>query len=93
MGLVFRDRGAASAHGGGACPSSFNALPGGQGCRPSAAGADAVWGPSVPQGPLPAVGRPQSGDLAPGSAGLVPGHQVALSWRRPLCFLVMKKAI
>ncbi|XP_070320802.1 ubiquitin carboxyl-terminal hydrolase 17-like protein 6, partial [Odocoileus virginianus] len=28
-------------------------------------------------------GWPQRGDLAPGSAGLAPGHQVALSWRGP----------
>ncbi|KAB0340424.1 hypothetical protein FD754_023142 [Muntiacus muntjak] len=83
VGLVCRDPGAASAHGGGACPSPFNVLPGGQGCRPSAAGADALRGPSVPEGPSPAVGRPQRGDLAPGSAGLAPGHQVSLSWRGP----------
>ena len=38
-------------------------------------------GPSVPEGSLPAVGWPQRGDLAPGSAGLAPGHQVALNWR------------
>ena len=50
-------------------------------------------GTLCPRGPSPAVGRRQQCDLAPGSAGLAPGHQVALSWRRPLCFLVMKKAI
>ena len=38
-------------------------------------------GPSVPEGSFPAVGWPQRGDLAPGSAGLAPGHQVALNWR------------
>lgn len=83
VGLVCRDPGAASAHGGGACPSPFNVFPGGQGCRPSAAGADAHRGPCVREGPTPVVGRPQRGDLAPGSAGLAPGHQVALSWRGP----------
>ncbi|XDC54390.1 hypothetical protein R6Z07M_005572 [Ovis aries] len=77
------DPGAASEHGGGACPAPFNVLAGGQGCRASAAGADAPRGPSVPEGPSPAVGRPQRGDLAPGSAGLAPGQKVALSWRGP----------
>ncbi|KAB0337607.1 hypothetical protein FD755_025535 [Muntiacus reevesi] len=81
VGLVCRDPVAASTHGGDACPSPFNVLPGGQGFRPSTAGADALRGPSVPEGPPPAVGRPQRGDLAPGSAGLAPGHQVTLSWR------------
>ena len=83
MGLVCRDRGAASVHAVGACPSPFNVLPRGQGCRPSAAGVDALRGPSVPEGPSPVVGRPQRSDLTPGSAGLAPGHQVALSWRGP----------
>ncbi|XP_043318318.1 ubiquitin carboxyl-terminal hydrolase 17-like protein 6 [Cervus canadensis] len=83
VGLVCRDPGSASAHGGGACPSPFNVFPGGQGCRPSAAGADALRGPSVREGPSPVDGRPQRGDLVPGSAGLAPGHQVALSWRGP----------
>ncbi|XP_043318324.1 ubiquitin carboxyl-terminal hydrolase 17-like protein 6 [Cervus canadensis] len=83
VGLVCRDPGAASAHGGGACPSPFNVFPGGQGCRPSATGADAHRGPCVREGPTPVVGRPQRGDLAPGSARLAPGHQVALSWRGP----------
>ena len=83
MGLVCRDPAAASAHGGGACPSPFNVLHGGQDCQPSAAGADAFPGASVPEGPSPAGGRPQRGDLAPGSAGLAPAHQVALSWRGP----------
>ncbi|CAI9150382.1 unnamed protein product [Rangifer tarandus platyrhynchus] len=55
----------------------------GQGSRPSAAGADALRGPSVPEVSSPALGWPQRGDLAPGSAGLAPGHQVALSWRGP----------
>ena len=50
-------------------------------------------GPSVPEGSFPAVGWPQRGDLAPGSSGLAPGHQVALNWRGPLFFLVVKKAI
>ncbi|KAB0339596.1 hypothetical protein FD755_024904, partial [Muntiacus reevesi] len=59
----------------------FNVLPGGQGCRPSTAGADALRGPSVPEVSSPVVGRSQRGDLAPGSARLAPGHQVALSWR------------
>ncbi|XP_061022567.1 ubiquitin carboxyl-terminal hydrolase 17-like protein 6 [Dama dama] len=54
-----------------------------KGCGPSAAGADALWEPSVPEWPSPVVGRPQRGDLAPGSAALAPGHQVALSWRGP----------
>ncbi|KAM9698786.1 LOW QUALITY PROTEIN: ubiquitin carboxyl-terminal hydrolase 17-like protein 6 [Dama dama] len=83
LGLVCRDPGAASAHGGGACLSPFNVFPGRQGCGPSAAGADALWEPSVPEWPSPVVGRPQRGDLAPGSAALAPGHQVALSWRGP----------
>ncbi|XP_017900442.1 PREDICTED: ubiquitin carboxyl-terminal hydrolase 17-like protein 13 [Capra hircus] len=83
VGLVCRDPGAASEHGGGACPAPFNVLAGGRGCRASAAGADALRGPSVPEGPSPAVGRPQRGDLAPGSAGLAPGQKVALSWRGP----------
>ena len=81
MGLVCRDPGAASAHGVGACPSPFNVLTRGQGCRPSTAGVDDLRGPSVPERPSPAVGRPQRSDLAPGSAGLAPGHQGALSWR------------
>ncbi|KAB0339870.1 hypothetical protein FD754_023587 [Muntiacus muntjak] len=64
------------------CVSSpFNVLPGGQGCRPSTAGADALRGPSVPEVSWPVVGRSQRGDLARGSARLAPGHQVALSWR------------
>ena len=50
-------------------------------------------GPSVPEGSFPAVGWPQRGDLAPGSAGLAPGHQVTLNWRGPLFFLVVKKAV
>lgn len=83
VGLVCIDPGATSAHGGGACPSPFHVLPRGQGSRPSAAGADALRGPSVPEVSSPALGWPQRGDLAPGSAGLAPGHQVALSWRGP----------
>ncbi|KAM9665101.1 LOW QUALITY PROTEIN: uncharacterized protein ACBT57_008866 [Dama dama] len=83
VGLVCRDPGAASAHGGGECPSPFNVFPGGQGCRPSAAGVETLWEPCVREGPWPAVGRPQRCDFAHGSAGLVPGHQVALNWRGP----------
>ena len=83
LGLVCRDPGAASVHRVGACPSPFNVLHRGQGCWPSAAGADALRGPSVPVGPSLAVGWPQRGDLSPGSAGLAPAHQVALSWRGP----------
>ncbi|XP_061258440.1 ubiquitin carboxyl-terminal hydrolase 17-like protein 6 [Bos javanicus] len=83
VGLVCRAPGAASEHGGGVCPSPFDVFPGGQGCGPSAAGADALRGPSVPEGPSPALGRPQRGDLAPGSAGLTPGQKGALSWKGP----------
>ena len=84
VGLVCRAPGAASEHGRGACPAPFNVLAGGQGGQASVAGADAPRGPSVPEGPSPAVGRPQRGDLAPGSAGLAPGQKVALSWM-PAC--------
>ncbi|XP_017901057.1 PREDICTED: ubiquitin carboxyl-terminal hydrolase 17-like protein 6, partial [Capra hircus] len=52
------------------------------GCRASAAGADALRGPSVPEGRRRQSGA-QRGDLAPGSAGLAPGQKVALSWRGP----------
>ena len=83
MGLVCRAPGAASEHGGAVCPSPFDVFPGGQGGGPSAAGADALRGPSVPEGPSPALGRPQRGDLAPGSAGLRPGQTGALSWKGP----------
>lgn len=83
VGLVCRAPGAASEHGGGVCPSPFDVFPGGQGCGPSGAGADALRGPSVPEGPSPALGRPQRGDLAPGSAGLTPGQKGALSWKGP----------
>src|SRR5574337_921473 len=75
VGLVCRAPGAASEHGGGVCPSPFDVFPGGQACGPSGAGADALRGPSVPEGPSPALGRPQRGDLAPGSAGLTPGQK------------------
>ena len=92
-GPVCRDPGAASTQGGGGCPSPFHVFPGGQVCHPRAAGAAALRGPSVPEGSFPAVGWPQRGDLAPGSAGLAPGHQVPLNWRGPLFFLVVKKAI
>ncbi|KAB0340387.1 hypothetical protein FD754_023174 [Muntiacus muntjak] len=68
---------------GGACPSPFNVFLGGQGCRPSAADADALRGPSVPGGRHRWLGAPRRGDLAPGSAGLAPSHQVVLSWRGP----------
>ncbi|XP_055417882.1 ubiquitin carboxyl-terminal hydrolase 17-like protein 6 [Bubalus kerabau] len=83
VGLVCRAPGAASEHGGAVCPSPFDVFPGGQGGGPSAAGADALRGPSVPEGPSPALGRPQRGDLAPGSAGLRPGQTGALSWKGP----------
>uniref|UniRef100_A0A4W2G8T0 USP domain-containing protein n=1 Tax=Bos indicus x Bos taurus TaxID=30522 RepID=A0A4W2G8T0_BOBOX len=59
------------------------ARPRGLSCGPSTAGADALWGPSVPEGPSLALGRPQWGDLAPGSAGLTPGQKGALSWKGP----------
>ena len=81
VGLVCRKLRAASEQGGGVCLAPFNVLPRGKCCRPSAAGADALRGPSVPEGPSLAVGRPQRGDFAPGSAGLAPGQKVALSWR------------
>ena len=82
VGHGCRAPGAASEHGGGVCPSPFDVFPGGQGCGPSGAGADALRGPSVPEGPSPALGRPQRGDLAPGSAGLTPGQKGALSWKK-----------
>ncbi|KAB0353790.1 hypothetical protein FD755_023515 [Muntiacus reevesi] len=74
VGLACRDAGSDSVHRCGECPSPFNVFPGGQRCRPSTDGA-ALWGPSL------VIGRPQRCDLAPRSAGLAPGHQVALSWR------------
>ena len=83
VGLVCRAPGVASEHGGGVCPSPFDVFPGGQGCGPSAAGADALQGPSVPEGPSPVLGRPQRGDLAPGSAGLTPGQKGTLSLKGP----------